>query len=178
MTLLLLQLLLPQSVLLLLLLLMTGVVLLQSYMLLLDIKLLVVQLLLLMTKLLLLMWLLLRYLVVHIAILVLVAPHWTAAVTEQPIGLRHLAHGGSVILAMLLWHYAASTTTNCAPVTRKGLPCNILRLNTNVVTHRLTVSGHDLLGRNWWHCVLVLPWAQRLHLEGLKVSTEVQLIHK
>lgn len=157
MTLLLLQLLLPHSVLLLLLM-MTGVLLLLLYLLLSDMKLLVVQLLLLMTKLLLLMLLLLRHGLVHIPILVLVAPHWTTTVTEQPIRLRYLAHGGVVVLAMLFWHHATPSTT-CAPRTRECLPCRILSLNANVVTHLLTISGHELLGRNWWHYVLVLPWA-------------------
>lgn len=112
MTLLLLQLLLlPHSVLLLLLM-MVRVVLLLLCCLLSDMKLLVVQLL-LMTKLLVLLLPLLRYRVVHISILVLVAPHWTATITEQPIGLRYLAYSGIVVLAMLVCNHTTVSTT-CA----------------------------------------------------------------
>lgn len=165
MALLLLQLLLSHSVLLLLLLTVTWMVVLLLRLLRLDMKLLVVQLWLLMAKL----SLLLRKGMVHRPILVMVAPHWAVAVTEQPIGLRHLAHGGTVVLAMLLCNHA----TTCAWGTRKYLPHWILCFHTNVMTHWLTVTGHGLLGRNRWHQVLLLPRAKRLHLEGFKVSAEV-----
>lgn len=113
---------------------------------------------------------------VHIPILVLVAPHWTATAEEQPIGLRYLGHGGAVALAVLLCNNAATTTASatCASGTRESLPHGILCLDANEVTHLLTVTGHGLLGGcggNWWNHILVLP--QRLHLEGLKVRTEI-----
>lgn len=165
MALLLLQLLLSHSALLLLLLSVTWVVVLLLCLLWLDMKLLVVKLRLLMAKL----SLLLRKRVVHSPILVMVSPHRAAAVTEQPIGLRHLAHGGTVVLAMLLCNHA----TTCARRTRKYLPHGILCLHANVMTHWLTVTGHGLLSRNRWHQVWLLPRAKRLHLEGFKVSAEV-----
>lgn len=80
-----------------------------------------------------------------------------------------------MVRAMLLCNHAAT----CAPRIWKCLPHRILGLDPNVMgTYRLTVTGDALLGRSWWHHVLMLPWAKWLHLEGFKVSTEVQLIHE
>lgn len=107
----------------------------------------------------------------HVSVLVLVPPHRTAAVTEQPVGLRYLAHRSIVVLAVGVSNQAASAA--CTPRTGERLPDGILRLHADVVPHLLAVSGHGRLAGNLWDHLLVLPRAQRLHLEGLKVGTEV-----
>lgn len=98
-------------------------------------NLLVVQL--LMTKLL----LPLRDMVKHIPILVLVTPHWASSTAEQPIGLRDLANGGILVLAMSLRTHITTRT----PRTRKYLAQGILCLNGSIMNHRLVVTGDCLL---------------------------------
>lgn len=113
---------------------------------------------------------------VHVPVLVLVTPHWTNSVTEHSIGFRYLVHV-TVVLTMLVSNHTAISTTR-GRGTRKGLPDRILRLNSNVMTNLVIICRKALLSGNMWYHVLVLLLTWRLHLERLKVSTEVKLIHK
>lgn len=116
--------------------------------------------------------------VVHVPVLVLVTPHWTASITEHSIGFRYLAHATVVLTVLVSNHTAISTTTTHGPRSRKCLPNGILCLNTDVMTHLVIICRKGLLSGNMWYHVLVLLLTWRLHLEWLKVSTEVKLIHK
>lgn len=94
--------------------------------------------------------------VIDIPILVLVAPHRTAAIAVRSVGLRGLAQGGTVVLSVLLGH----TSISHGPRTKERLAYGVMSLHTGVVSHRLSVGSHDLLresGRGCRSHTSVLP---------------------